>query len=85
MLAVHAITDGERRMCCPSSVQILLLCPYCRVPRNLKELVESGQQPSVVFEGGSVLRCVMIQRQQAGAVPVVGSPHQRCFLGVTSM
>jgi hypothetical protein len=31
---------------------------YCRVPRNLKGLVEGGQQPSVVFEGGSVLRWV---------------------------
>lgn len=29
---------------------------YCRVPRSLKELLEGGGRPSVVFEGGSVLR-----------------------------
>jgi hypothetical protein len=29
---------------------------YCRVPRNLKALVESGKHPSVMFEGGTVLR-----------------------------
>lgn len=30
---------------------------YCRVPRDIKCMVESGR-PTIVFEAGSVLRCV---------------------------
>ncbi|KAF6258783.1 hypothetical protein COO60DRAFT_1516763, partial [Scenedesmus sp. NREL 46B-D3] len=51
-----AAADGAAESAAEVVYQAYPDMSYCRVPRSLKALLESGQQPSVVFEGGAVLR-----------------------------
>lgn len=38
-------------------VQVYPDWSYCRVPRDIRSVVESGLHDVAVFEAGSVLRC----------------------------